>query len=407
MALVPDWITRINGEMNTPSLNLNKKMDTTGPPTSTTTTIPLLNLLSTASTSSSTFLTKNDHLLLPSQSLLLESTLLHLHSLLSLPPPPPPPTTTPHWFLRLSSSSSSSDPLWSDSFHMSKPTFLRLLQILTPSLSFSPSPDHKLAAALFRLAHAAPFPSVSARFAFPSPSDAFRAFYEIVKALIERLSHLFSPSSSSHNAVRFPDCLGVLAFCRFSGTVAQALVDFDGRFVDVSAGWPGRLSPHEIVPRTRLLSRSELFSGGGGTVKKYVLGGTCCPLSPWLLRPYSSAETAVGKEDFNLAHSESMGSAEGVFRKVRSRWRLLRSDWSGEFPEAVPFVVIAVCLLHNFMVSCGEPMMDGGGGGGDDDDDDDIRAAMEFKEFVGLGVEEGRRARDAVALHLKMLNGTE
>ncbi|KAK1323053.1 hypothetical protein QJS10_CPA02g01173 [Acorus calamus] len=387
-------------------------MDTTDPPTSTTTTA-LRNLLSTASTSSSTFLTKNDHLLLPSQSLLLESTLLRLHSLLSLPPPPPPPTTTPHWFLRLSSSSSSSssDPLWSDSFHMSKPTFLLLLQTLTPSLSLSPSPspDHKLAAALFRLAHAAPFPSVSARFAFPSPSDAFRAFYEVVKALIERLSHLFSPSSASdasHNAVRFPDCLGVLAFCRFSGTVAQALVDFDGRFVDVSAGWPGRLSPHEIVPRTRLLSRSELFGGGGGTVKKYVLGGTCCPLSPWLLRPYSGVETAVGKEDFNMAHSESMGSAEGVFRKVRSRWRLLRSDWSGEFPEAVPFVVIAVCLLHNFLVSCGEPMMDGGNGGDDDDDDDDdVRAAMEFKEFVGLGVEEGRRARDAVASHLKMLNG--
>ncbi|KAK1276907.1 hypothetical protein QJS04_geneDACA003745 [Acorus gramineus] len=381
-------------------------MDTTDTPTTTTAT--LRNLLSTASTSSSTFLTKNDHLLLPSQSLLLESTLLRLHSLLSLPPPPPPPTTTPHWFLRLSSSSSSSDPLWSDSFHMSKPTFLLLLQTLTPSLSLSPSPDHKLAAALFRLAHAAPFPSVSARFAFSSPSDAFRAFYEVVKALIERLSHLFSPSSpsaASDAVVRFPDCLGVLTFCRFSGTVAQALVDFDGRFVDVSAGWPGRLSPHEILPRTRLLSRSELFGGGGGgggTVKKYVLGGTCCPLSPWLLRPYSGAETAVGKEDFNLAHSESMGSAEGVFRKVRSRWRLLRSDWSGEFPEAVPFVVIAVCLLHNFLVSCGEPMMDSGDG---DDDDDDVRAAMEFKEFVGLGVEEGRRARDAVASHLKMLNG--
>ncbi|KAL2338449.1 hypothetical protein Fmac_012895 [Flemingia macrophylla] len=124
------------------------------------------------------FLWEKEQSLLPSQSLALETLISSLTQKPSLPPP------QKEWWFR-----SLSDSRWLDAFRISRPSFARLLALLSPSLAPSfphAAPDCVLAAALLRLAHAAPYSALARRFAL-SPSDACRAFFAVCKALASAL----------------------------------------------------------------------------------------------------------------------------------------------------------------------------------------------------------------------------
>lgn len=388
----------------------------------------VFSLIASATSLSHTFLSQNDLLLLPSQTLTLESsiksTALSLSSLLSLqtlnppPLPPPPPRPSVSWFHRLfSSSDSDSDARFVESFHLSKPSFRLLLQTLSPSLQAPP--ELSLAAALFRLSHAAPYNSVARRFGIDS-ATACRAFYQVCKAVVDRLSHLFdlSPDRLSRN-FGLPHCFGVLGYSRFftdlgvgnEGTVVvQGLVDSSGRFLDVSAGWPSWMTPEAIFRQSKLYSRvtegKELLNGasfdlvGGHSISPYVLGDSCCPLLAWLLTPYPKSSEA--KDDshrvFNVAHGRGMELVNNAFGRVLARWRLLSTRWKQECLEIFPFVVVVGCLLHNFLIDCGEPVSE---------DIGDYAKEQRFPEFDGNEDESGKNARDALALLLNMVSQKE
>ncbi|KAK4265293.1 hypothetical protein QN277_026362 [Acacia crassicarpa] len=397
--------------------------------------------ISSVTSTACSFLRQNDVVLLPSQTLILESLLsstsLSLTRLLSLLPKPPDPLSLSPipplpcqpqcWFYRFLSSGSADDSMWIDAFHMSKPSFSRLLNLLSPSLgSAIPkiSPDYALAASLFRLAHGASYKAVARRFGIES-AVACRAFYVVCKAINENLGHLFELRSDSEGIAEgfgwrsLPNCFGVLGLARFgidgellgkNGCVMlQALVDYEGRFLDVSAGWPSTMKPESILHQSKLYSgveeSRELLQGpshklgDGCLIPPYILGDSCFPLMPWLLTPYnrlneedsfSSVERA-----FNSAHNQAMGSVVSAFGKLRARWQLLSKQWKEECVEYLPFVIVTGCLLHNFLIKCDES------------------GAQEFAEPVneeGLPVYEGvvdegaQRIRDALALHMSRAN---
>ncbi|KAM0903264.1 hypothetical protein ACQ4PT_018780 [Festuca glaucescens] len=398
------------------------------------------------------FASDRDLLLRPSQALALDPLLLaaaravsrllallplHLQTLtltsLSLSPPAPPPSSLPSsWFLRLLSSPSSSlqDTAWRDAFRMSKPAFFQLLHCLAlsdPATSASSSSslalpaDHKLGAALYRLAHGAPARAVARLFGLPSPAVAARAFYEVCRAVADRLAALLdlaAPDRISRAvpgfcALSLPNCCGALGYARFgAGAVtAQALVDAEGRFLDVSVGWDPSAPPPEILPRTKLYgSQSLVLSNApqgeliGGSVPRYFLAPACCPLLPWLVTPYrdvgSRDDMSSSKERiFNSVHAHGAHLVNKAFGHVRARWRLLGEPWKGDCQEALPYVVVAGCLLHNFLVKLGEPLphdavpVDAG---------DDV-----FVDFQGDNDREGERIRDVLAVHLSLLSRTQ
>ncbi|XP_072991132.1 LOW QUALITY PROTEIN: uncharacterized protein [Typha latifolia] len=387
---------------------------------------PLLSLLASSISLSLRFLSSHDLLLLPSQTLALDSFILssslslsRLLSLLPLPlqtltlttislePPFPSPSLPSSWFLRFlsSPSHSSSSSLWLDSFRMSRSSFYHLLQALSPSLSASTSlalpPDHKLGAALFRLAHAAPFRAVARRFGLPLPAVACRAFYEVVKAIADCLGELLELSSARvldrFNSLHLFNCCGVIGFASFpvkeGSVIAQGLVDAEGRFLDVSAGWHGEMTPAEILSKSKL-SNAHLVLGNG----RYVLGGSCCPLLPWLLTPFKKEEASEDcskNSIFNDAHARLMEVSENAFARVRARWRLLGTRWNGECDEALPYVIVASCLLHNYLLERGEPMPEEGDG--------NVKE-QEFLDFEGDGDEEGKMIREVIASHLRMVS---
>ncbi|XP_078150970.1 LOW protein: nuclease-like protein [Carex rostrata] len=378
----------------------------------------LLSLLSSSLSLSRHFLSSLDPSLPPPLSLPLDSSLLSaslsLSRLLSLLPLPllsisltslsPSPPFTSSWFLRLlSSSSPSAFPL---SFHLSRPTFYSLLQSLHLPFSTLP-PEHRLGIALFRLAHAVPFHIIARRFGLSSPSLACQAFYEVCHAVTTRLCHLFGFNSDiplltqGFHHLSLPNCCGILGYTRFpikhqslgGSLIAQALVDSNGRFIDLSIGWHGSMKPVQILTQTNLY-QTQLV-----TLPRYVLGGSCCPLLPWLITPYKiGSESPSGHVVFNQVHACGMEIVNKAFGLVKDRWRLLGQSWKEGQAEALPYVVVAGCLLHNFLENCGEPVPE------------KVLLSTEtvpeplpgFADFEGEGDEGGVRMRDALASHLIM-----
>ncbi|XP_043700260.1 protein ALP1-like [Telopea speciosissima] len=403
-------------------------------------------LLASAITAAHNFLVQNDLHLHPSQTLTLESliassavSLTKFNSLVeTLVPPETVKSLTPLsslsssscWFQRfLYVASDDSDPRWIEAFRMSKPSFTLLLETLTRSLEDSVStcsPDYTLGAALFRLAHAASFKSIGRRFGLDSAS-ACRAFYTVCKAVNDQLSHLFDfPSDlgriiESFGWISLPNCCGVLGFSRFpidggalgkkdGAIIAQGLVDGEGRFLDVSAGWPSYMSPDTILRKTKLFQRVEeskellngpaLELGDGKSAPQYILGDSCFPLLPWLLTPFPESniddELSSSQQSFNSAHSRGIELVDKAFGRVKGRWKLLSMRWKEEGMEFLPFVIVTACLLHNFLIKCKESLPN---------ECKDWSMDQKFPVFDGLGNENesGERIRDFLASHLILM----
>ncbi|KAI3952372.1 hypothetical protein MKX01_005239 [Papaver californicum] len=359
--------------------------------------------------------------------------------------PPPSPSLSPElennsfqsdcWFQRfLSAESDQSDSRWIEAFRMTKTSFILLLQTLAPSLhnysNFKIPPDYMLASALFRLAHGSSFKAVGIRFGINS-AGACRTFYEVIRAVNERLGHFFefSPNDLSRIIVGFgwislPNCCGVLGFSRFGfesagglggdeAILVQCLVDSEGRFLDVSAGWPSNMNPSVILNHSKLYTRveeSKDFLNGssfefqdGNSIPQYILGDSCCPLLPWLLTPYPNDGGGVDSENnssslvqvYNSVHNRGMKLVDTAFRSVRARWRLISTKWKEESIEPYPFVIVAACLLHNFLLNCSEPLPNEFMGEYDVEPD-------EFPVFEGKGDENAQRIRYTLALQLVM-----
>ncbi|MED6206111.1 hypothetical protein PIB30_119032 [Stylosanthes scabra] len=397
-------------------------------------------IISGVTATANSFLNHNDLSLLPSQTLALESlinsTSNSLSTYLSLLPKPfhfnplslPPPPQPQCWFRRLLSADNSHS-LWQHAFRMSHPSFFQLLDQLSPSLrSALPqiAPDCALAAAIFRLAHAAPYAAVARRFGI-SLADSCRAFFVVCKAVTTKLGHLFELRTDSERVVvgfgwsSLPNCFGVLGLDKFAieseilgedgFLMVQALVDSEGRFLDVSAGWPSTLKPDTVLRQSKLFHEveesRELLQGpsyklsDGSFIPQYVLGDSCYPLLPWLLTPYNrvNEEDSFGSAEraFNCAHSNAMGLVGDAFGRLRFRWQLLSDlrKWKGECVEYLPFVIVACCLLHNFLIKCNEPMPT---------PDKQVRIVDDDVAFDGVVDENAIRIRDALAMHLSRVS---
>ncbi|KAK6135508.1 hypothetical protein DH2020_030761 [Rehmannia glutinosa] len=395
-------------------------------------TIPML---ISATSAAHSFLLRHDLHLLPSQSLSLESllsstsrSLSHLISLLSFPIPPiPTPTPTPqrNWLECFLSSSPDYDPRWVQFFNISKPSFTLLLRLLSPSLTSSLhplSPSAALAATLFRLSHSASFSSVARRFSLDS-ATVCRAFYSVCKAIVENLGHLFEFNSDINRIIvgfgwiSLPNCCGVLGIEKFEleghlmgengSLLVQALVDSEGRFLDVSAGWPGSNKPEDVLKRSKIFSgiedSKEYLNGPsfelnyGNSIPQYILGDSCYPLLPWLLTPFNDKHNELSSSEmaFNEVHHSGMELVRTAFTKVKKRWKLVGKKWKEQCIEAFPFVIVSCCLLHNFLIKCSEVLPEENGEG---------CRGSEFPVFDGEDNENGKRIRDALASHLSRVS---
>ncbi|KAK9100526.1 hypothetical protein Scep_023956 [Stephania cephalantha] len=388
------------------------------------------------------FLSDNDLHLLPSQTLSLESkiasaahSLSTLHSLLQSPSPPPPSLSSSSssssnpssWFDRFVpfSESPDNDARWVEAFRMSKSSFGLLLSAIKNSSSLQNSGldlglDRVLGIALFRLAHGGSYKAVGRRFGVAS-DVACRCFFVACKAVNDGLGHLleFSPDMRrgfvGFGSGSLPNCCGVLGFSRVlveggGSVIVQGMVDWEGRFMDVSAGWHGSIEPSVILSRSKLFSRveesKELLLNGplieidATLIPQYVLGDACCPLLQWVMTPFSIPNTEcdsyLSEKAFNSVHGEAMRLVRTAFGRVKAGWQLLSMKWKKESVEFLPFIVVTGCLLHNFLLQCGEGVAD--------ENVDDFDEHWGFANFEGDGDESGERIRNALASQLSRVS---
>ncbi|KAL5697813.1 hypothetical protein ACHQM5_028927 [Ranunculus cassubicifolius] len=425
-----------NHRQKRPYRRRNPKTTTTLTPSQTQFLTPLLSLLASATTASHSFLTQNDLHLLPSQTLTLESqitsTALSLTKLHYLTEPITssngvPITNSPCWFKRFIQFSSK----WVEAFRMSKPTFDLLVETLTPclrdsSLILKLSVEYIVGVGVYRLAHGGTYKAVGKRFGVNS-SKCCKAFYGFCKAVNDQLGGLFELSTDlkrivdGFNWMSLPNCCGVLGFSRFEvegGTfgkdgavIVQGLVDSEGRFLDVSAGWPSSMSPDDILRLTKVFARveesKELFNGAlfelenGNLIPQYILGDSCCPLLPWLLTPYDISNVYddlnfdSSEQAFNSVHSRGMELVNKAFARVRACWKLLSVKWKEECIEFLPFVIVTGCLLINFMMKCGEVVAE----------ETQLQfCEQDFPTYQGKGNPNGERIRDVLAWQLSLVS---
>ncbi|KAG9138659.1 hypothetical protein Leryth_018553, partial [Lithospermum erythrorhizon] len=315
-------------------------------------------------------------------------------------------------------------PLWNQYFNLSTTSFNHLVQLLTPSLaSISPiKPDYAVAATLYRLAHRVSFGVVSRRFEMDDVG-ACRAFYSVIKAINENLGDLFEFQEDisrvivGFGLISLPNCCGVLGFEGFGvegerggengSVIVQGLLDSEGRFLDVSAGWPSSLSGDDIIRKSMLfcgVEDSKVYLNGssytlsdGNSIPQYVLGESCFPLLPWLLTPYKRSnedgELSESEKVFNYVHSKGMELVKKAFGEVKSRWKLVAKNWKEQCVEAFPDVIVACCLLHNFMIKSGDE-------GKLVDENVEFSGEQFLPVFEGEGDPGGEKTRDVLALHL-------
>ncbi|KAK9130568.1 hypothetical protein Sjap_011055 [Stephania japonica] len=397
----------------------------------------LISAAASAAATAHTFLSDNDLHLLPSQTLSLESkiasaahSLSNLHSLLQSPSPSPSPSSSsspspPSWFDRFVpfSESPDNDARWVEAFRMSKSSFGLLLSAVSSPLQNSGLDlglDRVLGIALFRLAHGGSYKAVGRRFGVAS-DVACRCFFEVCKAVNDGLGHLleFSPDMRrgfvGFGSGSLPNCCGVLGFTRVlveggESLIVQGMVDWEGRFMDVSAGWHGSIQPSVVLSRSKLFSRveesKELLLNGplieidATLIPQYVLGDACCPLLQWVMTPFSIPNTEcdsyLSEKAFNSVHGEAMRLVRTAFGRVKARWQLLSMKWKKESVEFLPFIVVTGCLLHNFLLQCGEGVAD--------ENVDDFEEHWGFADFEGGGDESGVRIRNALASQLSRVS---
>lgn len=283
------------------------------------------------------------------------------------------------------------DHQWLQNFRMRKSTFLELCSRLAPALQRQKtrmrvplSVEKRVAIALWKLATSVCYRDVGNQFGV-GRSTAGSVVLEVCRAIQKVLmrstvtvgNHLME-IIDGFQKMGFPNCAGVVGTSHmpilcpphqaaeyvnskgYYSMALQALVDHQGKFTHLSAGWPGKTHEAKIFNKSTLFTKGQegsLFTPAsadinGVSVPRVILGGPAYPLLPWLMVPYTE-DVDSAKEAFNATLSRCQGPLEEAFNKLKGRWRCLtgRNDCA---VENLPRLISACCVLHNICEEKGE-----------------------------------------------------
>ncbi|RXN39369.1 nuclease HARBI1 [Labeo rohita] len=179
---------------------------------------------------------------------------------------------------------------------------------------------------------------------------------------------------------KFPNCLGAIdgkhitikappnsgsLFFNYKKTfsiVLLALVDADYRFTYIQVGDFGRASDGGVYGSSRLGRGMEAKtlnvpedsplpgSGVQGPMPYVIVGDAAFPLKTYLMRPFPGHRLPRWRENFNYRLSSARMVVECAFGILTARWRALLSRLQMA-PHFVDTVVMASCILHNFLTN--------------------------------------------------------
>ncbi|KAJ4934991.1 hypothetical protein JOQ06_007770 [Pogonophryne albipinna] len=181
----------------------------------------------------------------------------------------------------------------------------------------------------------------------------------------------------------FPNCLGAIdgkhiviqapprsgsQYFNYKKTfsiVLLALVDADYRFRVIQVGDFGRTSDGGVYAgsvlgkgmetKTLHVPTSTSLPGAAhlGEMPFVMVGDAAFPLKLYLMRPYSGKNLTHQKRIFNDRLSRARMVMENAFGIPASRWRIFHRRINLH-PESVDKLVVAGCILHNFLLAPSE-----------------------------------------------------
>lgn len=138
----------------------------------------------------------------------------------------------------------------------------------------------------------------------------------------------------------------------------MALTDAEYKCIYVDVGAFGRESDGGVFARSSL---SKRLSEGAlppseplGTSKEHVpyciVADNAFPIKPYIMKPFPMCDMTMAQRIFNYRLSRSRRIIKNVFGICSARFRVLLKPMELK-PEKVNKVVLAVCALHNFLIT--------------------------------------------------------
>jgi hypothetical protein len=297
---------------------------------------------------------------------------------------------------------------WSKLVRVSRPTFQYLVESLTPALetevswAFRNIPnrvltvDRQIAIALRRLATGDSAFSISELLGV-SEATVYLLTKKVCKAIwgILKPSHLTWPTEREaivkliqgfSARAGLPNCCGAIdcthflidlpdkeaSTCWFDrdhnyGMIMQAVVDAEGKFLDVCIGWPGSVNDARVLKNSELfhkVERGEWLNGdpvetAGVQIGQYIVGDAGYPHYPWLLVPFPGAFLPNVKDRFNYFQSVTRIIVEIAFGRLKGIWRILMRRMYRPDIDFLPTLIGACSVLHNIMLERGDSVDEG------------------------------------------------
>jgi len=196
------------------------------------------------------------------------------------------------------------------------------------------------------------------------------------------LPNVVGAIEGTHVKIKTPVENGPDYFSRYQDhdIVVQGIVDGTMTFLDVGAGYPGRMHDARVLRNSNIFTRAEnreILTGptvtiGGNDIRPYLVGDSAYSLSNWLLKPFPERTNDPHEIEFNKELSFARVKVECAFGSIKSRWRILHKHLDSKV-SFVSKIVIACVVLHNFCIRAGDfwddPPSDDDDDGSDDDDD--------------------------------------
>ena len=140
--------------------------------------------------------------------------------------------------------------------------------------------------------------------------------------------------------------------------VMQAVVDSQGRFMDVVTGLPGSVNDKRIfaecdlrdILRTREMLCEPVVKLDGLLIKPYLVGDAGYTSEPFNVIPYPGWHLTPNQERFNFWHSSTRMIVEQAFGRLKGRFRWLNGVLHVTDAEKHAEIIVAGCILHNWLM---------------------------------------------------------
>lgn len=217
-------------------------------------------------------------------------------------------------------------------------------------------------------------------------STVGKIIHECCEAIIQKLFSQMMPPPGPEDWKKigkkfedmwnFPNCLGALdgkhvviqapsnsgsLYFNYKHTfsiVLLALVDADYNFIAVDIGAYGRNSDGGIFMDSELgkalengnmnIPTHQELPGTNVEAPHVIVGDAAFPLKPYLLRPYPGDNLTREKRIFNYRLSRARRVVENAFGILSQKFRIYQRRIHAK-PENVDRIVLATCILHNFI----------------------------------------------------------